>query len=95
MTNLANHTACNIVVFEFYNAIHLSQTHGVEGSLLILRSTYSALCLLNFDSCHSALSSEYFFNCNTTLHGDSTCVANLRESLDGGLDEVVGVGRTL
>ena len=88
--------------FVLYYLIHLAKTKSLHDELLVLRRLNRATNFLNLNCCHTnylliryTLSVEYGRNTNTTILSYHTGVAEFTESLNGCLNQVVRVGRTL
>ncbi len=96
MVNFLNHAADAGVVFLLHDLGNPVKSETLKGLLLVFRITNLTLYLLDFNSCHIRnLSVKHFTHRNTTCTGHGIGVTHLAESLDGSLNQVVGIGRTL
>lgn len=96
MAYFGHHAADLRSGFMLHYLVHLTQTEGLEGELLALRTIDTALHLFDSDLRHGymLLSVEYFGQFHTALLGDGIGITHQAQRFERSLHYVMRVGRT-
>ena len=96
MMNLADHTTSAGSIIDLYYLRDFTQAQGKKSALLVFGSADTTLNLLDLYCCHCEfpLSVKHFVHADATNSCDSIGVAELRQSLNCSLYEIVRVGGT-
>src|SRR6185369_12734453 len=93
--NLLNHAANCRRIFEFRSTVQLAQTQAAHGGTVVLLGADDALDELHCDFLVSHDLPQNLVNRETTLGGDLGRRIHLRQTVDGGAHDVVGIGRAV